>query len=203
MARNKAIFQDITSIPAITGIMAVGFYKAYPEHIRVARERRFLEVEIVRTLPWAYFDGGAQDNICRGGAVLFLAESHFFVMSMGLGEGTNNFAELMSLKLLLIFALEKGCNDLNFLGDSMNVINWINQIQECRHLRLAHILQAIRLLLSRFNTFSCRHVYRENNKEADKASKEGLQMATGNWLIKETFDGRTQDYYHRPFIEIL
>ena len=183
--------------------MSVGYYKAYPEHIRVARERRILEVEIDRTSPWAYFDGAAQNNICGGGAVLFLAESHFFVMSMGLGEGTNNFAELMSLKLLLIFALEKGCNDLNFLGDSMNVINWINQIQECRHMRLAHTLHSIRLLLSRFNSFSCRHVYRENNKEADKASKEGLRMATGNWMIKETFEGRTQDYYHRPFIEIL
>ena len=203
IARNKAIFQDITSIAGITGVMSVGYYKAYPEHIRVARERRILEVDIDRTSPWAYFDGAAQNNVCGGGAVLFFAESHFFVISMGLGGGTNNFAELMSLKLLLNFALEKGCNDLNILGDSMNVINWINQIQECRHLRLAHILQAIRLLLSRFNSFSCRHVYRENNKEADKASKEGLRMATGNWLIKETIDGRTQDYYHRPFIEIL
>ena len=126
IARNKAIFQDIISIQEITGVMSVGYYKAYPEHIRVARERRILEVDIDRTSPWAFFDGAAQNNVCGGGVVLFFAESHFFVISMGLGGGTNNFAELMSLKLLLIFALEKGCNDLNILGDSMNVINWIN-----------------------------------------------------------------------------
>ena len=109
----------------------------------------------------------------------------------------------MSLKLLLIFSLEKGCNNLDFMGDSLNVINWINQTQECRQLRLAHVLSAIRLLLQRFDSFTCRHVYRENNKEADKASKEGLRLAAGSWSVKEIIDGRTQEYYHRPFIEVL
>ena len=42
---------------------------------------------------------------------------------MGLGEGSNNYAEIFSLKLLLIFAAEKGCRSLNVFGDSMNVIN--------------------------------------------------------------------------------
>ena len=120
-----------------------------------------------------------------------------------LGGGTNNFSELMSLKLLLIFSLEKGCNKLNFMGDSLNVINWINQTQECRQLRLSHTLSSIRLLLQRFDSFSCRHVYRENNKEAHKASKEGLRLAAGTWTVKETIDGRTQGFYHRPFIEIF
>ena len=122
---------------------------------------------------------------------------------MGLGGGTNNFADLMSLKLLLMFALEKGCTELNFLGDSMNVINWINQTQECRHLRLAHVIYSIRQPLQRLDAFTCRHVYRENNKEADKASKEGHRLAVGTWMVKETNDGRTQEFYHRPFIELL
>ena len=122
---------------------------------------------------------------------------------MGLGGGTNNYSELMSLKLLLIFSLEKGCNNLNFMGDSLNVINWINQTQECRQLRLAHVLSAIRLLLQRFDSFTCRHVYRENNKEADKASKEGLRLAAGTWIVNETIDGRTNGFYHRPFIHFF
>ena len=177
LARNKAIFKDTPSTPAITGALSVGFYNSFPVHIRAARERRTLEVDIDRTSPWAFFDGAAQNNLCGGGAVLYLTESHYFILSMGLGGGTNNFVELMSLKLLLMFALENGCTDLNFLGDSLNVINWINQIQECRHLRLAHIIYSIRQLLLHYNSFSCRHVYRENNKEADKASKEGLRLA--------------------------
>ena len=184
LARNKAIFKDIPSTPAITGALSVGFFNSFPIHIRAARERRTLEVEIDRTSPWAFFDGAAQNNLCGGGAVLYLTESHFFILSMGLGGGTNNFAELMSLKLLMMFAIEKGCTELNMLGDSMNVINWTNQTQACRHLRLAHIILSIRLLLSRFTSYTCWHVYRENNKEADKASKEGLQLEEGILLVK-------------------
>ena len=201
MARNKAIFEDAASNPAIVGALAVGFYQSYPEHIRVANERRRLAVDIDRSFPWAFFDGAAQNDICGGGAVLFLSDSHFYVLSMGLGGGTNNFSELMSLKLLLIFSLEKGCINLNFMGDSMNVINWINQTQACRQLRLAHTLHAIRLLLQRFESYSCRHVYRENNQEADKASKEGLRLDMGTWTVKEIKDGRLQEFYHRPFVE--
>ena len=89
------------------------------------------------------------------------------------------------------------------MGDSLNVINWINETQECRQLRLAHILFAITLLLQCFDSSSCRHVYREYNKEADKASKEGLRLAAGTWTVKEFIEGSTQDFYHRPFIDIL
>ena len=169
----------------------------------MARERRRLEVEIDRSSPWDFFNGATQNDYRGGGAVLFLTNSHYFVLSMGLGEGTNNFSELMSLKLLLIFSLEKGCNKLNFMGDSLNVINWINQTQECKQLRLAHTLSSIRLLLQRLDSFSCRHVYMENNQEADKASKEGLRLAAGMWTVKEINDGRTQGFYHRPYIEEL
>ena len=201
MARNRSIFEDISSIPAIIGAQSVGYFISFPEHIRVVSDRRRLEVDLDRSSPWAYFDGVAQNNACGGGAVLYLTESHFFVLSMGLGEGTNNYSELMSLKLLLLFSLEKGCNNLNIMGDSMNVINWINETQECRQLRLAHILSAIRLLIQCFDSFSCWHVYRENNKEADKASKEGLRLEAGSWTVKEVLEGISQDYYHRPFIE--
>ena len=97
LARNKAIFKETPSTPVITSAMSVGFFKSYLVHVRVVRERRTLEVEIDRTSPWAFFDGAAQNNSCGGGAVLFLTESHFFILSMGLGGGTNNFAELMSL----------------------------------------------------------------------------------------------------------
>ena len=109
----------------------------------------------------------------------------------------------MSLKFLLMFAIEKGCTELNFLGDSLNVINWINQTQDCRHLRLSHIIYSIRQLLQRLDSFTCRHVYRENKKEADKASKDGLRLAEGYWTVKETHNGRLQAFYHKPYMELF
>ena len=62
-------------------------------------------------------------------------------------------------------------------------------------------ITSIKYVLNSFVSFSCRRVYRDNNKEADKASKEGLQMALGLWKIREHRDGSTQEFYHRPFIK--
>ena len=106
--------------------------------------------------------------------ILFLAENHSFELMTGLGEGSKNFAELLSLKLLLIFAAEKGCRSLNIYGDSLNVINWIKRIQHCRDLRLENILLSILAVINSYDSFSCEHVYKENNCQADNASKSGL-----------------------------
>jgi len=133
--------------------------------------------------------------------VLYMFDSHFFTITMGLGAGTNNYAEIMSIKLLLIFAFEKGIKRLSTLGDSMNVINWINQTQACRNVRLANILSSIQTVILSFDNFSCRHVYRDNNQKADQASKDGLILDFGTWKIDEVKDGQRFAYYHRPFID--
>ncbi len=135
-----------------------------------------------------------------GGAMLFLSESHYFELTVGLGECSNNYAELMSLKLLLMFAAEKGCRSLNIFWDSMNTINWINKTQICTNIRLANILLYIKEILISFTTYSWWHVYRENNKEANKASKEGLKLDLWIWKIKKSRNGVVQDFFHRPFI---
>ena len=132
-----------------------------------------------------FFDGVAQENCCGDGSILFLRETHSFELMMGLGEGSKNFDEILSLKLLLIFAVEKGCRTINICGDSMNVVNWIKGTQMCRNLRLANILSSITTVLDSYDTFSCRHVYRGGNREADKASKEGLLLMLGQWNINE------------------
>jgi len=203
LARNNAIFNDKPCLPEITAVQSVGIFKSLPEHLRAAKQRRVLEVEIDQSRPWAFFDGASQNNVCGGGAVLYLTASHYFTLSMGLGAGTNNYAELQSLKLLLIFALEKGCSTLSCFGDSMNVVNWVNRTQDCRNLRLGNLLSEIRLILLRYDNCICRHVYRENNQAADRASKEGIPKAFGTWHVTEVTDGRTHGYFHRPFIEDL
>ena len=118
---------------------------------------------------------------------------------VGLGDGSNNFAELLSLKILLIFAAEKGCITLNVYGDLMNVINWIKGIQTCRNIRLETILFSIRDVIETYNTFNCQHVYGENKRLADRVAKAGLQMEVGSWKIRESLDGFVHEYYHRCF----
>jgi ribonuclease HI len=61
------------------------------------------------SIPWAYFDGSSQNNNTqsRGGAFLCQSSTHFFHLYMGFEPGTNNNAELLALKVLLLFAKDK------------------------------------------------------------------------------------------------
>ena len=63
---------------------------------------------IGKSLPWGYFDGLAagEPRICGAGGLFFIADDHFFTFKAGLGSGTNNFAELLGLKLLLTLSLK-------------------------------------------------------------------------------------------------
>jgi len=47
-----------------------------------------------------------------------------YKIKIGLGLYTNNYAKLMSLNFLLLFAKEKNVNSLHLFGDFLNVINW-------------------------------------------------------------------------------
>jgi len=47
--------------------------------------------------------------------MIYLSENHFFKLKMGIGIDTNNYIELMSLKLLLVFAGENVSKTFIFL----------------------------------------------------------------------------------------
>ena len=153
-------------------------------------------LEIDRRRPWGFFDGAMQQNLCGGGALLFLSDSHWYEISVGLGVGSNNFAELLSLKILLLFALEKGCRQLHVFGDSLNVINWIKGVQNCRVHLLQNLFCSIGVILRSFASFSCQHIYRENNEKADQASKRGLLLDEGIRRVREHIEGVISEYFH-------
>jgi ribonuclease HI len=136
--------------------------------------------------PWAYFDGASQNEgqTCGGGAVLYLTNTHYFTLTMGLGSRTNNYAELMALKLLLTFSREREIDNIQLFGDSMVVLNWIRKSQACHNIRLAPLLDEVFTILNSYSQFFVRHIYREHNKLADKLSKEGTQLVLGQWKIK-------------------
>ena len=99
----------------------------------------------------------------------------------------------MSLKLLMAFALEKDCKKLTVFGDSKNAINWINGTQRCNNIRLDNIVEDLKTLQTLFYSFSCQHVYRERNEEADMALKNGTRMEVGHWKIKEFLNEQIQE----------
>lgn len=121
---------------------------------------------------------------------------------MGLGRGTNNFAELITAKYTIQFALEKQCKILQLFGDSKTVCNWINKNSNCNAYSLIHIMEEVHRLINFFDTFICHHIYREWNTVVDLLSKEAAHRPIGTWRILEQKDGTFHQYYHRPFIDI-
>jgi ribonuclease HI len=71
--------------------------------------RQIIEEVIDRSGSWLYFDGETQGNplVCGEGGIIYISESHTMKFRAGLGHGTNNFVEIMVLKLALILVAEK------------------------------------------------------------------------------------------------
>ena len=72
-----------------------------------------------------FFNGSTAGDpkLCGAGGMLYLSD-HFFSFKVGLGVGTNNFAELCALKLLLLLARRNSLDKIQIFGDSQLVINW-------------------------------------------------------------------------------
>ena len=179
----------------------------FREPVKLLKHRPVREELIDKTLPWGFFDGASQDRQlrCGGGGVLFKSVSHYFHFSAGLGMGSNNYAELMSLRLLLLFALEQGCLSLQVFGDSMLVIEWAKETVQCHVMILLPILEEVFRIKQQFNHISFTHVYRERNGVADQLSKEATQwhLEFGIWRITVHSLEGSYSYYHRPFHEAV
>jgi ribonuclease HI len=80
--------------------------------------------------------------------------THLFKIKIGLGPGTNNYVELMSLKLLLLFAIEKRVESLQIFGDSLIVVNWARNTMKCHNIILFPLLEEVHRLLSSFDVLS-------------------------------------------------
>lgn len=120
-----------------------------------------------KNVPWAFFDWASQNNgqACGGGAVLFLSDSHYFKIKMGLGLGIKNYVELMALKLLILYAREKGVNSLQIFGDSLNVVNWTRKLQRCHNIMIIPLIKEIDGILNSLDSFFIHHVNRKRNTD--------------------------------------
>jgi ribonuclease HI len=118
-----------------------------------------------------------------------------------LGAGTNNYSEILALKILLLFVVEKGCKTLQVFGDSLLIINWVNIVQRCHITRLVPIFEEVMRIITAFDSISFSHIYREQNQLVDRLSKEASQLDYGRWHIEEQSAEGSFGYYHMPFHE--
>lgn len=134
-----------------------------------------------------------------GETIFHLSHTHFFHICMGIGEGTNNYVELITLQHLIHFSILKHCRHIQIFGDPKIVLNWCNNTATCHAYTLRTIMDDIAFLKKHFNHVSCTHIYREHNESADKLSKEATHRSRGEWLITEHILERTYQYFHRQY----
>ena len=99
--------------------------------------------------------------------------------------GTNNFAELCSLKLLLTLARRNSLDKIQIFVDSRLVINWASRKYRLMNLELALILQDVHYLVDSLDFVSFKHIYRERNFKADSLAKAGGSILEGFWSTCE------------------
>eukprot|EP00253_Pinus_taeda_P011344 PITA_11344 len=199
LTRNKCIFQDQTFSTTVVASNCAAIYSSLPPPEPNIAPNCDAPLIINESLPWAFFDGASQQNRAGAGICIHLNKEHFLKAVVGLGMGSNNFAELMALRFLMCWSLHKNIFRIQIYGDSMNVINWVNGKSTCHNQILKVVLDEIMSLKSLFNSISICHIYREKNTIADQLSKTGLQQVLGSWSIEETRQGQTFHSQLPPF----
>jgi ribonuclease HI len=110
------------------------------------------------------------------GGVLYFSDSHYFTLKENCGNGTNNTAKLMVLKIILKRAFDYGLRDFQVFGDSLPVVNWILDKQHINNLDLQNLALHLNEVISVFESFYISHIFMEFNQNVDALSKEGFKF---------------------------
>jgi ribonuclease HI len=131
---------------------------------------------------WDLFvDGAARKNPGPAGAGIYLANSNEPIVrkSFYLGHKTNNQAEYLALLLGLFYAKKHiGSHDfLAIKADSELLVKQIKGIYTVRNALLKPLyLLALEMLDGM--SYSCSHIVREHNTQADALANKGIDMKT-------------------------
>ncbi len=124
-----------------------------------------------------FSDGAARGNPGPAGAGAVVRTTDGKVIArLGkfLGVQTNNVAEYEGLIIGLQKALEMGAREVHVFADSLLVISQLRGEWKIKHPGLRPLYDKARVLITRFDRATLRHVPREQNKEADEMSNRAI-----------------------------
>jgi ribonuclease HI len=128
----------------------------------------------------AHIDGGSRGNpgpAAYGVAIKTVLGEPVTAFAKYLGETTNNFAEYQGLLAALEYALAHGYPRLRVATDSELMARQISGQYKVRSPDLKPLYDRAQALIARFESFSIRHVYREQNREADRLANKAMDDA--------------------------
>ena len=117
-----------------------------------------------------YTDGGSRGNPGPSGIGYYIVGADGREIKRGgefLGMSNSRLAEYYGLKEGLEQAIELGLKRVNFMSDSLMMVNQLNGVYQVKNLDLMQVYSDVLGLLSELDSYSFTHVPREQNKEAD------------------------------------
>lgn len=128
----------------------------------------------------AHIDGGSRGNpgpAAYGVAIETAQGKPVTRFAKYLGQTTNNFAEYQGLLAALDYALSHNYPRLRVLTDSELMARQISGQYKVRSPDLKPLHERAQGLIARLESFSIRHVYREQNREADQLANQAMDDA--------------------------
>ncbi|MDD3711726.1 MAG: ribonuclease HI family protein [Patescibacteria group bacterium] len=127
-----------------------------------------------------FTDGGARGNPGPAGIGVVLynkKKEKIAEVSKYLGIATNNQAEYRALIEGLKKAKELGAKELEVFLDSELVVKQLNREYKVKNKDLAPLFLEVYNLSLSFSKIVFKHVYREENKEADRLANEAMDFS--------------------------
>jgi probable phosphoglycerate mutase len=128
----------------------------------------------------AHIDGGSRGNPGPAAYGVTIETAHgqpVTAFAKFIGRTTNNFAEYQGLLAALEYALGHGYPRLRVLTDSELMARQISGQYKVRSPDLRPLHDKAQAMIARLESFSIRHVYREQNREADRLANEAMDAA--------------------------
>jgi ribonuclease HI len=91
-----------------------------------------------------------------------------------IGRATNNVAEYKALLLGIEVAAAHGASELDLVGDSELIVRQVEGRYKVKDSTMKELHAEVKKALAPFESWSIRHVRRENNSDADRLVNEAL-----------------------------
>jgi ribonuclease HI len=127
----------------------------------------------------ANVDGGARGNPGPAAIGVVLRDGGEVVEEVGetIGEATNNVAEYLALLRGIELASERGATELELIGDSELVVRQVEGRYKVKNAGMKELHEEVKRALRGLDSWSIRHVRRENNADADRLVNQALDGA--------------------------
>ena len=122
-------------------------------------------------------DGGARGNPGPAAIGVVVRDADGDVLEkLGekIGEATNNVAEYRALLKGIELAAAHGATELELIGDSELVVRQVEGRYKVKNAGMKELNEEVKRALREFDSWSIRHVRREQNAEADRLVNTAL-----------------------------